>query len=244
MQSGNAPTLQDGTAFWLGLGALLAVVGGIPVAVTPATLPQHRSPWSSGWFDVGVVFVLLGLGCALWALVLYIAHRHAADHWCPDRQAHDRGAPRPALLPVPAQAEDAIHAQPPASVPAIGRDFRVALHEVRQEVHASLTLFERMTSENRWWNLREGYPKQAKWKRYRGILELRAPGPLFRDLMDAYDAIAYVSQQGTQRLVFTTPGPRPSDRLPEAIAAIKKAEARLDAAIDGLPAVPLHRRTG
>ena len=244
MQSGNAPTLQDRTTFWLGLGALLAVVGGVFIAITPATLPQHHSLWSSGWFDVGVVFVVLGLGCALWALVLYIAHRQAAAHWCPDRRAHDGGTGQPALLPVPAQAEHANHALPPASVPTIGPELRVALHEVRQEVRASLTLFERMRSENRWWNLREGYPKQVKWKRYRGILELQAPGPLFRDLVDAYEAIAYVSQQGTQRLVFTTPPPRPSDRLPEAIAAIKKAEVRLDAAIDSLPAVPLHRQVG
>jgi hypothetical protein len=51
MQSGNAPTLQDRTTFWLGLGGLLAVVGGIPVAVVPTTLPQHLGPWSSGWFE-------------------------------------------------------------------------------------------------------------------------------------------------------------------------------------------------
>jgi hypothetical protein len=191
-----------------------------------------------GMVRAGVVLVLLGLGCALWALVLYIAHRHAAAHWCPDRHAHDRDATQPAFLPVPAQAESANHAQPPASVPTIGPELRVALHEVRQEVHASLTLFERMRSENRWWNIREGYPKQSKWKKYREILELRAPGPLFRDLVDAYEAIAYVSQQGTQRLVFATRPPRPSDRLPEAIVAIKKAEVRLDAAIDGLQAVP------
>ena len=53
----------------------------------------------------------------------------------------------------------------------------------------------------RWWNLREGYPKQTKLKKYREILDLRGAGPLFRDLVDAYEAIAYVSQQGTPRFL-------------------------------------------
>lgn len=85
----DTPTLRDRTGFWLALAAVLAGVGAVPAGIAAAaTSAVHTSPWSSAWFDAGIVAEALAVLSAVWALILYVAHNHAEKHWCPDPSAH------------------------------------------------------------------------------------------------------------------------------------------------------------
>jgi hypothetical protein len=65
-----------------GVSAALGV-GGITVGIT-----EYHPPWTSAWFIVGAVMSAIGCVCAVWSLILYLARKQAADHWCPNLQAH------------------------------------------------------------------------------------------------------------------------------------------------------------
>lgn len=53
---------------------------------------EYHPPWPSAWFITGAVLCALGFVAAIWALVLYLAHKEAGRHWCPDPRAHAPGA--------------------------------------------------------------------------------------------------------------------------------------------------------
>jgi hypothetical protein len=73
------------------MAAAFAAVGGAGIAIAVA---EYHPPWPSAWFIAGAV--LCGLGCAfaVWALVLFLAHKVAGDHWCPDPELHALELPR------------------------------------------------------------------------------------------------------------------------------------------------------
>jgi MFS family permease len=81
----NSLGLTDRTGFWLAMAAVLAALGSVAIVI--ATTEYHK-PWTSAWFITGAVACGLGCVSALWALVLYVAHGLAEDHWCPNPQAH------------------------------------------------------------------------------------------------------------------------------------------------------------
>lgn len=73
--------LLDSSLFWLAMAGAVAVVGGIFMGVGGTRTPAHKSVLSEGWFDAGIGVVALGVVMLAWALVLYLAHRHAeAEH--------------------------------------------------------------------------------------------------------------------------------------------------------------------
>lgn len=81
----TGPDLPDGPGFWLAMAGVSAAlgVGGITVAIT-----EYHPPWTSAWFIAGAAMSTLGCAFAFWSLVLYLARKQAAGHWCPDPQAH------------------------------------------------------------------------------------------------------------------------------------------------------------
>jgi hypothetical protein len=90
--------VPDGCGFWLAVAGVLAILGaaGITIAIT-----EYQPPWPSAWFIVGMVVCALGVVAVIWALVLYLAHQEAGNHWCPKPTAHtQRSAQRePAWRP-------------------------------------------------------------------------------------------------------------------------------------------------
>lgn len=66
--------------FWLALAAIPLAVGGILVGVQLSQAASKVQVWSNGWFLGGGVLVLVALAMALWALALFIAHRHVDAH--------------------------------------------------------------------------------------------------------------------------------------------------------------------
>src|SRR5579862_754723 len=83
--------LFDSAQFWVLLGGGVAVVGGILVTVGVARTPEGHELWAEGWFAVGIAAIVVGALCLLWGLVLFVAHRHAEKHMCPDPDAHREG---------------------------------------------------------------------------------------------------------------------------------------------------------
>jgi hypothetical protein len=83
------PGLPDGCGFWLGTAGVLAALGGISITIAIA---EYHPPWRSAWFIAGAVVCALGAVSVIWALVLYLAHREAGKHWCPNARAHAREA--------------------------------------------------------------------------------------------------------------------------------------------------------
>jgi hypothetical protein len=64
---------------------LLVALGavGITIAIT-----EYHPPWPSAWFIAGTSSSVLGCVFAIWSLILYLARKLAAGHWCSDPQAH------------------------------------------------------------------------------------------------------------------------------------------------------------
>ena len=74
----DQPGLPDGCGFWPSTAGFLAVLGatGMTIAVT-----EYHPPWPSAWFIAGAVLCALGAVAAIWAVVLYMAHREAGRRW-------------------------------------------------------------------------------------------------------------------------------------------------------------------
>jgi hypothetical protein len=79
------PDLPEGPGFWLALAGVFAALGGVGIGIG---ITEYHPPWSSAWFIAGATLSALGCACAIWSLILYLAHKQAAGHWCPDRPAH------------------------------------------------------------------------------------------------------------------------------------------------------------
>lgn len=91
--------LHDSAVFWVALAAAVAVIGGILMGAGVARTQQGHDLWSSGWFIAGVAVTGMGVLMLLYALVLFLAHRHAEGHMCPDPDAHRAGSDRPNTVP-------------------------------------------------------------------------------------------------------------------------------------------------
>jgi uncharacterized protein YjeT (DUF2065 family) len=72
---GDKP-LYDSSIFWVAIGGVVVVIGGILISVGPQADPK-ASLWANGWFDFGFIAVAVGAIMLIWALVLYLAHRQA-----------------------------------------------------------------------------------------------------------------------------------------------------------------------
>jgi hypothetical protein len=74
-----AKKLYDSALFWVAMGAAMATIGGIGIAVGAIGLAPHE-PLREPWFIIGAVLAGLGVLGLDWALVLFLAHRHAENH--------------------------------------------------------------------------------------------------------------------------------------------------------------------
>jgi hypothetical protein len=86
--------LQDSALFWVALGAAVIVLGGVLMTRAPA-----KANLSDVWLTSGLAVALGGCFLLLWALVLFLAHRHAEKHMCPDPSVHGQAAPRATTPP-------------------------------------------------------------------------------------------------------------------------------------------------
>lgn len=73
-----APELRDSALFWLALGGVVATIGAIPMAAIGKM--EVASPWKSWYFRVGFGMAAVGMLALIWALVLFVAHRHVQSH--------------------------------------------------------------------------------------------------------------------------------------------------------------------
>jgi len=104
--------LRDSANFWVALGAAVVLASSIPLGIGVARTPHDQTLWSCGWFIAGVGIFAIGALMLLWSLVLFLAHRHAEGHMCPNPEAHKspeaetRGVPvRPVQLIVTDEAD-------------------------------------------------------------------------------------------------------------------------------------------
>jgi hypothetical protein len=87
----RAPLL-DSAGFYLGIGGFLAVTGGLAVAVG-SSVAEGSDSWRNPWFVGGLAAALVGVLFVLWAVVLVIAHGHAAKHISEPASVNLRASP-------------------------------------------------------------------------------------------------------------------------------------------------------
>jgi hypothetical protein len=81
-------SLRDSAGFMVALGGATAVIGGILLTIGVIRTPSTMELWSNGWFIAGITVTGVGAVCLNCSLVLFLAHRHARKHICPDPAAH------------------------------------------------------------------------------------------------------------------------------------------------------------
>jgi hypothetical protein len=196
------------------LAGVLAALGGSGIGIA---ITEYHPPWKSAWFIAGAV--VCGLGClsVLWALVLYVAHRVAGDHWCPDPEAHT--AP-------PRQRAGAVLNALKSIPPAPPGWLRPALREMNGDLRQAATGIERALNDDSYRAVEYEFNLGSHWEVNRERLAgLSGRGDLYDDLREAYAHIERI-----RRIISgspTEPGaaaPAAPDNLDAALTAIRKAE--------------------
>lgn len=215
------------------MAGAFAAVGGVGIAVAVA---EYHPPWSSVWFIAGTV--LCGLGCAfaIWALVLYLAHKVAGDRWCPDPQVHVPEAELPPLFKmwlVPEAAGRRLYAARVAEYVAIRKEQKElarallpGLREINGDLRQAASGIEKAQNDGTYAGVRHEFDVWQRWEANRERLAgLVAAGDLYYSLRDAFAYIARI-----HRIVSdssTEPGPMKPDQSHDfagALAAIRNAE--------------------
>lgn len=82
--------LHDSALFWVAIAGVLGVIGAalFGLGATEYSGVHGARLWSNGWVRLGGIGVGVGALLLVWALVLFVAHHHAEEHWCPDPSAH------------------------------------------------------------------------------------------------------------------------------------------------------------
>jgi hypothetical protein len=237
--------LRDSALVWLGVGGLVAVLAAWPLGAGIAQAAAAKSSgslWSNGWFGLGAAFEGVGVLALIYSLALVMAHHHVQVHEryrCPDPAAHDEKPPTSPPVAEPAATAPPI-AGPPvpsravvAPTKALLRERRAAMREVLAELTAGREIIEpSIESGTIWsaWNI----PQDKAWKRHRKTLLDALSLPEGERVDDAYWHIDRLSGRrggaSLSYLVFRQQFAKritPSDRLDEAVAAIRAAEAVL-----------------
>ena len=68
----------DASMFWLAFGTAAAVIGLALMTIGVTRLPAGANVFDSGWFDVGLGLLVLGVAPLLWALLLFLGRRRGA----------------------------------------------------------------------------------------------------------------------------------------------------------------------
>jgi len=213
VSTNEKPSLQDRCGFWLGLAAFFAAIGaaGVTVAIT-----KYVTPWTSAWFIFGAVMAMLGFVCVWWSLVLYVAHKHAEKHWCPDPRAHEVNMKERAIGLEKTFSE---------SGHTVDNDWlRALLRQINGDLREVSTWIGEAQKDG---ILRPGvseFPTGEIWvENNRRLAELPGRGWLYDILRDAYGHIARIGQlippQGSWPIKV-----KPEHDLPAALKAISAAQ--------------------
>jgi hypothetical protein len=219
--------LRDQCGFWLSISVAIVGLGGIAVTVSAtATISQKLSPWTSGWFIFGFVDTGLGGLCVLWALILYVAHRHVGDHWCPDPQAHVIAARPPNEATVPVLAGTVIAG---SRLPVLDAQWlRSLLREIKFDLLDATDRIQKAQEDSRYWGGATGTLRERAWsKNQRKLSGLPGMGDMYDCLWVAFGHIKRVNRLHMGRTLNGS-AVRPVDNLPDAEAAIRKAEAAVE----------------
>lgn len=237
MTQDTKPTasLTERTGFWLALAAVLAALGGAGFGIAIA---EYHPPWMSGWFIAGAVFCGLGCLSSLWALVLYVAHRVAGAHWCPDPQAHVAIAQQSAharqmsshtVSPRPSAAA-VLAAMDATSRGELARWLRPVLREMNGDLRQAAAGIERALGDDSYVAVQYEFNVGNLWESNRERLAgLPGRGDLYDNLREAYAHITRLRTiiQGSPMQPGAT-APTLNDDLDSALAVIHKAEAAVN----------------
>ena len=225
-----AASLTDRTGFWLGLAAVLAALGGVGFAVAVA---EYRPPWGSAWFISGAVLCVIGCLAALWALVLYVGHKVAGAHWCPDPRAHLIDSDRP-LSGMQMSPEVKLRRPSPAAIlratvatkkVEISRWLHPLLREMNGDLRQATKAIERMIAGDTWGAVTFEFNLEDWEKFLNRLAELPDRDELYDSMRDAYAHICRlqrISQESSKRQRAVTA--KASDDLEVALRAIRKAK--------------------
>jgi hypothetical protein len=211
------PNLRDRCGFWLGLAAFFAAIGaaGVTVAIT-----KYVAPWTSAWFIFGAVTAMLGFVCVWWSLVLYVAHKHAEKHWCPDPRAHEVNIEGRAIGLQQSFSE---------SGPTVDIGWlRALLRQINGDLREVSTWIGEAQKDG---ILRPGvseFPTGAIWvENNRRLAELPERGCLYDILRDAYWHVARIGQLIPSQDSWPIKV-QPQHDFPAALKAIGAAQASVD----------------
>lgn len=202
----SRPDLPDGCGLWLGTAAIFVALGtiGITIAVT-----EYHPPWSAAWFVAGSVMCVLGCAASAWALVLYLAHREAERHWCPDSRAHAPATKQePVALPQEATAAKAAVILKTADA-ANGRDLarwlRPVLREINGDLRQAAAGIEKARRARSYRDVRLEFDLGRTWEDNRQRLAaLEGRGDLYDTLRDAYADIGRMHRIATRSRMAPT----------------------------------------
>jgi hypothetical protein len=114
--------------------ALPLVIGGICTAIGADQENAKLKPdlWQNAWFRGGVIAGVVGFLLAWWSLTLFVAHRHAESHWCPDPQAHQ---PNTATTAAPITLQAPLQPRYEQQAPYVHWLEVMSMHEHRIGIH-------------------------------------------------------------------------------------------------------------
>lgn len=228
-------SLTDRTGFWLALAAVLAALGGVGFGIAVA---EYHPPWRSAWFIAGAVFCGLGCLAALWALVLYVGHKVAGAHWCPDPRVHaataDQSTPGLHLgsetMPRRPSAAAILAATAATSRGEMARWLRPVLREINGDLRQAEAAINRALADDSYIAVEYEFNLGERWDTNRERLAgLPDRADLYDSLRDAYSHIGRLRRiiQGSPM----QPGvalPALNDELDVALQAIRKAEREVN----------------
>jgi hypothetical protein len=216
------------------MAAASTAVGGVGVAVAVA---EYHPPWPSTWFIAGTV--LCGLGCAfaVWALALSLAHKVAADRWCPDPRAHvpdGEQLPRFWRLVVPDAHMRRLYAEEATQDAANRKEQRElawslipGLREMNGDLRQAAAGIEKAQNDGTYAGVRHEFDVGQRWEanreRLAGLLEA---GNLYYSLRDAFAHIARIHRVVSESPTEPESGLKPdqSHDFTAALTAIRNAE--------------------
>lgn len=221
--SNSRPGLPDGCGFWLGAAGFLAALGAIGIAIA---VTDYHPPWPTAWFVAGSVMCTLGCAAVIWALVLYLAHREAEGHWCPDSRAHAPEAQLqgPAIQPqgaTAARAEVVLQATDATSRRELACWLRPVLREISGDLRQAAAGIEKACRERSYEDVRDEFNLGQIWDENRQWLAaLEGKGDLYVTLRDAYAGIARMHRIAARSRM----APAEAQDLADALEAIRNAE--------------------
>jgi hypothetical protein len=204
----TARRLYDRAIFWVTSGGVVAVIGGVLVSVGVTQVGPNGDVWGNEWFRIGIGAVVVGALAVWWALTLYLAHRQAEMHACPDPQAHKLA--KPGLDP---------------STPQV----RSVLRQLRSELKEAYRLLDMSLHDGRYWAWTSGTLQVTTWKGNRtNLMRIAGMNAVWDALEDAYGCLDQVVRWRSRQVFGRTPV-KEGDDLRGAVASVAKAIEELDA---------------